>query len=270
MFRLGFFIGSLFILFQAIELSAQCTVSAFASRDTVVCGGQIILSTFGQGQGEIIFSENFNSGTPTGWAFTQQATFNNPCSPGDGTTHIWMGNNSPVPRELRTQTYNLSNATAGVTICFDLLFATQGQPAPCEGPDEPDEGVYLQYSTDGVNWVTIHYFNPNGGYDPQLTNWNNWCFDLPAAAISTTTRIRWFQDNDSGADYDHWGIDNVNIYFNDPTYEIVWQHDGYNHGPTGGINPNHVNLYEQTTYNVVMTNGTEYCYDSVTVFVKYF
>ena len=255
------------------RLSAQCTVNGNIPIDTITCGDCINLNAFGEGQGVSIFSEDFNLGSPTGWAFTQQATFTNPCSPAgvDGTPHIWMGNNSGVPRELRTQTYNLSTATAGVTICFDMLFSEQGDAAPCEGPDEPDEGVYLQYSTDGgVTWVTLHYFDPNGGNDPALVNWNNWCFQLPLAAITSATAIRWFQDNDSGADYDHWGIDNVNIYFNDPTYNITWTHDSYSYGigSSGGTNPNAVCPQTTTTYNVTMTNGVQNCANSVTVNVK--
>lgn len=248
---------------------AQCTLTASAT-DTVVCGDCVALSAFGQGQGQSVFFEDFNSGTPSGWAYTQQATFTNPCSPGgvDGTTHIWMGNQSGVPRVLRTVAYDFTPATAGVTICFDMLFAEQGNASPCEGPDLPTEGVYLQYSIDGGNtWVTIHYFDPNGGYDPDLINWHNWCFQLPPGAITSSTQIRWFQDNDSGADYDHWGIDNVNIFFNDPTYEIVWQHDGYSYGvgSSGGVDPYLVCPHATTTYTVNMSNGSSSCSASVTI-----
>jgi hypothetical protein len=103
-----------------------------------------------------------------------------------------MDNNTSVPRALTSASYNLSAATAGVTICFDLLFAEQGNAAPCEGPDEPDEGVYLQYSINGgATWIDIHYFDPNGGYDLQLTNWNNCCREFCAIAIiGVNTRIR--------------------------------------------------------------------------------
>ena len=240
---------------------AQCIITASSPLDTVVCGDCVNLSVFGQGQGQIVFSENFNSGSPTGWAFTQQATFNNPCSPQgvDGTTHIWFGNNSGVPRTLRTVNYNFANATAGVTVCFDMLFATQGNNAPCEGPDEPDEGVYLQYSIDGGNtWVTINYFDPNGGNDPQLVNWNNWCFQLPPAALTANTAIRWFQDNDSGADFDHWGIDNVKIYFNDPTFTITATGNGLNYsfpqGSSGGEVPQAVCPRSREVYTFTMTN----------------
>src|SRR6185295_741004 len=109
------------------------------------------LRAFGRGQGLQVFNENFNTGAPVGWAFTQQALFTNPCSPSgvDSTVHIWMGNTSAVPRSLETLPYNFTAATSGATVCFDLMLATQtgdAATAPCEGPDEPDEGVHLQYS----------------------------------------------------------------------------------------------------------------------------
>jgi len=250
------------------QLFSQCILTATASDYNTVCGNCITLTAFGQGQGQSVFSENFNNGQPNGWSYTQQAMFNNPCSPNgvDGTIHIWMGNSSGVPRAMETLAYNLLPATAGVTVCFDMLFSVQADAAPCEGPDEPDEGVYLQYSTNGgSNWTTIHYFDPNGGNDPQLVNWNNWCYALPPAAISANTQIRWFQDNDSGADYDHWGIDNVIIYFNDPTYNITWLHDNYSYGVgnSGGANPNQVCPTSDTSFIVTMTNGFETCYDTV-------
>ncbi len=255
---------------------AQCIVTPSSPVDTVVCGDCINLSVFGRGQGDVVFAENFNSGTPTGWAFTQQATFTNPCSPQgvDGTTHIWFGNSSGVPRTLRTVNYDFSGATAGATVCFDMLFSTQGDNAPCEGPDEPDEGVYLQYSIDnGATWVTLNYFDPNGGNDPQLVNWNNWCFQLPQAALTSSTSIRWFQDNDSGADFDHWGIDNVIIYFNDPTFTITVTGNGINYsfpqGSSGGEVPQAICPRTTETYTFTMTNTQgATCTTDITVYSR--
>ncbi|HLP21133.1 MAG TPA: hypothetical protein VK174_12560, partial [Chitinophagales bacterium] len=251
--------------------SQGCTVNASALRDTIVCGEGVFLSAFGNAQGNAFLSENFNNGSyGPGWQSTQQSTWTNPCSPNgvDGTTHVWMGNSSPVPRVLTTTSFNLSScANAGVTICFDMLFATQGGTAPCEGPDEPQEGVYLQYSIDnGTTWVTLNYFDPNGGNDPLLVNWRNWCFPVPQAALTANTKFRWFQNADSGADYDHWGIDNVVIYCNDPTYSITWP-DGYNTGGAGGTNPNAVAPHVTTSYVVSMSNGTNTCTDTVTIYV---
>jgi gliding motility-associated-like protein len=265
------------LLFGQSELFGQCTVTASIPNDTVTCGDCIQLSAFGRGQGAQVFSENFNSGAASGWATSVQATFTNPCSPNgvDGTTHVWMGNTAPVPRILRTLPYNFTAATSGATICFDMLFATQGNAAPCEGPDEPQEGVYLQYSTNGgTTWTTINYFDPNGGNDPQLVNWNNWCFQLPAGALTNNVSIRWFQDADSGADYDHWGIDNVQIYFNDPSYTISVSSGGssiysFPQGSAGGVVPTAVCPIVTRTYNVVMQNTSgNTCSTSVTVNVR--
>lgn len=254
----------------------QCEINASANPTEIVCGQSVSLSAFGSSTGQLILDENFNSGSfGPGWSSTPGSTnFSNPCSPNgvDGTPHAWMDNNTSVPRTLTSAPYNLSGATAGVTICFDLLFAQQGNAAPCEGPDEPDEGVYLQYSIDGgTTWVTIHYFDPNGGNDPMLTNWNNWCFALPAAALTSNTLIRWHQTADSGADYDHWGIDNVQIFQNDLNSEIIWLHDGYSYGlgSPGGVNPNTVTPTTTTTYTAQITTGTgQVCTTDITIIVN--
>jgi gliding motility-associated-like protein len=253
----------------------QCEVSAIATPNSIVCGESVVLSAFGSSTGSLVLDEDFNTGGfGPGWSSTPGATsFTNPCSPAgvDGTPHAWMDNNTTVPRALTSANYDLSTATAGVTICFDMLFATQGNAAPCEGPDEPDEGVYLQYSIDGgATWIDIHYFDPNGGNDPMLTNWNNWCFQVPAAAITSNTMFQWYQEADSGADYDHWGIDNVQIFMNDINSEIVWLHDGYSYGigNPGGDNPTPVTPTTTTTYTAQITTGTgAICTQDVTVTV---
>ena len=254
---------------------SQCEVSTSATATTIRCGQSVSLSAFGQSNGTVILNETFNSGSfGPGWGSTPGATsFSNPCSPGgvDGTPHAWMDNNTSVPRTLNSAPYNLSSATAGVTVCFDLLFAEQGNSAPCEGPDEPDEGVYLQYSTDGgTTWTDITYFDPNGGNDAQLVNWNNWCFPLPAGAITANTIIRWHQTADSGADYDHWGIDNVEIFQNDVSGQLVWLHDGYAYGVgnPGGVNPNAVTPTTTTTYTAQLTTGSgTVCTNTITITV---
>jgi gliding motility-associated-like protein len=254
---------------------SQCEVNTAATQMTVTCGQSVNLSAFGSSTGSMILNENFNTGGfGAGWGATPGATsFSNPCSPGgvDGTPHAWMDNNTSVPRTLTSQAYNLTSATAGVSICFDLLFAEQGDAAPCEGPDEPDEGVYLQYSIDGgATWIDIYYFDPNGGNDPQLTNWNNYCFAIPPAAITANTIFRWHQLADSGADYDHWGIDNVQIFQNDINAEVEWLHDGYSYGVgnPGGVNPNAVTPTSTTTYTAQITTGTgQVCTSSITITV---
>lgn len=255
-------------------VQSQCEINASANPLQIYCGQSSILSAYGIGEGTVIMNENFNSGFGPGWSSTPGATsFSNPCSPNgaDNTPHAWMDANTSVPRTLTSAPFNLSTATAGVTICFDLLFATQGGNAPCEGPDEPDEGVYFQYSTNGGStWTTIYYFDPNGGYNTPYTSWNNWCFQIPVAAITSSTMFRWHQTADSGASYDHWGIDNVQIVQNDVNAEVVWGHDGYSYGvgSSGGANPTSVSPTSTTTYPVTITTGTGVeCTTSITVVV---
>jgi len=258
---------SILCLFN-IKTKAQCSLSVDSDKNgmansvEIYCGDSVQLNVEGLSIGLEILTEDFNSGGfGNGWSSTPGAVnFSNPCSPlgVDGTPHAWMDNNTDVPRLLQSASYDLSAAAAGVTICFDLLFAEQGDASPCEGPDEPDEGVYLEYSIDGgVNWVQIHYFDPVGGHNAQLINWNNWCFQIPLAAISPNTAFRWRQDVGSGADNDHWGIDNVQIFENDINSEIRWLHDNYTYpiGSTGGINPNKVAPTSTTNYTVQLTTG---------------
>jgi len=274
--RNNLLLSAAFLLTIVDLTNAQnCDINATATPSTITCGQSATLSAFGSSSGQVVLDADFNSGGfGPGWGSTPgAANFNNPCSPGgvDGTPHAWMGSSTSVPRTLRSAPYNLTTATAGVSICFDLLFAEQGNNAPCEGPDEPDEGVFLQYSTDGgTTWIDIHYFDPNGGNDPQLTNWNNWCFALPAGAITANTIIRWHQIADSGADYDHWGIDNVEIFQNDINAEVEWLHDGYSYGvgQAGGVNPTPVSPTTTTTYTTQITTGTgDICTATVTVIV---
>lgn len=264
----------LLLIFEFTCIQAQnCYLTATAPQDTIICGQSISLSAYGQGMGTVLLYENFNNGSYSqGWSSTSQTIWTNPCSPlgVDGTRHVWMGDAAVAPRILKTTTFDLSSCVqSGVTLCFDLKFAVQGDESPCEGPDMSDEGVYVQYNIPGdTNWYTIHFFNPNGGTDPMLIKWHSWCFAVPVSAITNSTQFRFYQENSSGRDYDHWGIDNVAIFCNDLSYNIIWEHDGYNAGPVGGANPTLVAPKFTTSYPVEMTNGTNTCRDTITITVK--
>lgn len=164
------------------------------------------------------YQNSFNSQTlGAGWQSTSHANFSNPCPPSaDGSTYLWMGNILPHPRSVTTQSFDLTGGTN--ELHFDMKWSTQGMQSPCEGPDLPDEGVHLQYSTNGLNgpWKEIIYWDPSnpppGGFNPMLTVWNHYSIPIPQAAITTNTRFRFLQTASSGAHYDHWGIDNFELF----------------------------------------------------------
>lgn len=261
------------LILTSLSLNSQCVINTSATKLTIACGEEVVLSAFGQGVGEVVLEEDFSSGSfGPGWDATPGSVdFSNPCSPGDGTPHAWMGDNTAVPRILVSEPYDLTTATSGVSVCFDMLYAVQGGAAPCEGPDLPNEGVSVEYSIDGGNtWVELGYWDPNGGFDDQLTTWNNYCVDLPLNAVTANTQIRWIQTLDSGSEFDHWGIDNVQIFQNDISAEIIWLHDGYSYGVggTGGENPTAVQPITTTTYTAqITTSSGDVCTSDITITV---
>lgn len=277
--NIGNWLTVLSILFTYNTVFSQCEVKMFASQYEIYCGQSVTFSATMQGADSVLLAEDFNSGSfGPGWSGTAGGVdWNNPCSPGvNGTTYVWFGSGAAQPRDLTSASYNLSTATAGVTICFDMLYATQGNPSPCEGPDEPTEGVHLQYSiNNGVTWVDIHYWDPNGGYDPMLTVWNHYCEVIPAVALTSNTKFRWHQNMVSSNMNDHWGIDNPSIVINDPnvTTSVGQPGDPYYFqfpvGSTSGTSPNSVTPTTTTTYTVHTTSGDgTSCSDSVTIVVK--
>jgi len=264
------------------NLACPCDISIASSVGlTIPCpGGNVTFDATGQGSTVTVLGEDFNGTVNAGWNSTGGATYGSPCgaSP-DGTDYYWASTTTGVPN-LTTVGFDMS---CGGEICFDLVFATQSGTAPCEGPDEPDEGVTLQYSTDGgTTWVTIGYFNPytglveavpstasspflGAGAITNFTSWNNYCFTIPAGAWSTGTIFQWIQTNSSGTCCDNWGVDNVTINANACSgYYYNWDH-------VAGI-PNDsnqvVNVTATTTYGVWYTNGIDdSCYQDITIVV---
>ena len=164
------------------KVNAQCNITATGSPTLICLNDCVTLSSTGDCTDYLMYNDFDNQTIGTGWISQCNPQFNNPCSPGNGTPHLWVGSTVSYPREITTIPYSV---TAQCQICFDMMYATQGQSAPCEGPDLPGEGVHLQYSVNGgVTWIDINYWPPNGGYDPQMTSWNNYCENVPAAATS--------------------------------------------------------------------------------------
>lgn len=231
------------------QVTDPCTVTPFANPQTVFCGDSVNLSAIGSNS-VTVFENDFNGcNIGTGWESTQQARFDDPCGVSvDGSCYLWFGNTSPAPRQATTAPIDLST---GGTIEFTMRYAVQADASPCEGVDLPDEGVSVEYSIAGGPWNTIQYYAPNGGRDPQRTNWNRYTVTIPAAAMQPNTRIRWVQKASSNANSDHWGLEDVKISINDADYEWMWGHIGA-WQPTPETPP--VFPFLNTTYTIVLSN----------------
>ncbi len=272
-----------------INSTAGCSITADYSPNNYSCFDSITLSAVGTAcnvgsstgcYNGSYFSDDFNSGWPVGWSFVQASTVSaNLCGVNslDNTNFLWMGNQSASPRVLETNDLDLSN---GGGICFEMRYAIQGHSAPCEGPDLPLEGVSLQYSTDsGATWTQMNYWAPTnngspGGAPLDMTVWNQFTEQLPLAAQTNSTRIRWIQSTSSSANYDNWGIDNVNIgdaIALSGNYTLTWLHDNYSlaTGVYSGTNPTPIIAPNSNggiaSYVVQMTNGNYSCYDTIVI-----
>lgn len=262
-----------FISFFSLKSSAQCPVTAYASPSIVVCGNTVNLTAVAEGCKPL--NNNFNGGDMTmggtqPWQSTVGATVQNGTGthacvgpPAEGAYSVWMGTTVAAPRAITTNAYDMTICAAtSATICFDMKYGTQANSSPCEGIDLPAEGVSIQYNSGG-GWVTLQYWDPNGGYDPALTGWNRYCISLPPAAMTTATQFRWYQSESSGAGFDAWGLDNMVLNLNTPGYTFDWAHDAQVAAASPTTPP--VTPTSNTTYTVTYTNGVETCSSSVDV-----
>ena len=237
---------SFLILFNTNNASAQCSTNIVAPRTSIACGESTLLTQVGTGGAS---SDDFTAGSLSGlWSspggVSPGYVLGGPCGTNpQGGVHLWFGNGSPIPRTATTAPVD---ASCGGNICFDFRQETQG--GSCDGPDQTNEGVYVQYKTAGGAWTTITYFNPVGF---PFTGWQNHCFAIPGPAQTTTTQFRWQQTNSSGTQWDFWGIDNVNIA-TCSGYSSVWS--GGNIPFNYSLDTITVTPYDTTTYNLMYSN----------------
>ncbi len=263
-----------------------CEMAAAADDDTICSGDPVNLTSDGA-IGLTLLANDFDDGTAgTGWGATTTATFTNPCGPPPpgGAIYLWMGAQSPAPRRLESNDFSI---LYGGEMYFYLRYAEQGDASPCEGPDEIDEGITLQYSINsGISWTPIAYFNPSGVVEPNgniyqgqgasvatgataFTVWAQYMFPVPVAAQTASTRFRWIQEVSTDNVYDHWGLDSIFVRANAPNVETIWTANPPMAGfPYTGVNPPTTYPTVSTWFTATITNGTFSCSDSVFVEVQ--
>lgn len=259
-----------------------CNITA-SVNDTSICAGESVNLAANGSITLTLLANDFNTGVVgLGWNATTNASFNNPCGLGpDGTTCLWMGDQSPAPRRLESNDFDVQY---GGDIFFYLRYAVQDDGSPCEGPDEIDEGITLQYSiNNGLSWTAIAYFNPSGVVEPNgniyqgqsssvasgntpFTSWAQYTFPVPAGAMTPSSRFRWIQEVSTDFDYDHWGLDSIWVRANAPNVQLNWTSNPSGFTYAGAIPPP-VSPAVTTTYIATVSNGNFSCSDSVRVTV---
>lgn len=219
-------IGIIFALLASSNaaFSQFCTISV-SPQDTLVCiGSEVTIQTVSN----LVNNNqafNFNSNSiPAGWSTSGGSAFAQPCGTNPTATPYYWASTSVGTPQIQTAAYDVS---CGGSLIFDMVFSVQSGPSPCEGPDEYNEGVILQYSTNnGATWIDIIYYCPNGQTFPsiaaafgsgnvgagQLTNFTSWgtyTVPMPVGALTTNTMFRWQQPNSSSSLNDNWGLDNI-------------------------------------------------------------
>jgi gliding motility-associated-like protein len=211
---------------NSLVKAQNCNIT-ITPMDTLVCIGDSVLITSVSNLLNAGQSFNFNSASvPAGWSVAGGTSFSTPCgaSP-SGTPYYWASSAGSGTPMITTAGFDIF---CGGAISFDMVYAVQGASTPCEGPDEQDEGVSVQYSIDGgATWIDIIYYSPGGftlptnpntstnivatGQSTPYTTWSTFNIPIPPGALTTNTMFRWIQIQSSGALYDNWGLENIVI-----------------------------------------------------------
>ena len=215
---------SIFTLFTFLGFSQTVCNVTVTPTDTTICPGDSIqitalASIVGSGQ-----SFNFDGGVlPPGWSTTGSATYTQPCGAGpNGSNYFWAATAGSGTPTVTTAGFDVS---CGGFVVFEMKYAVQGGASPCEGPDLANEGVELQYSTNGTTWISLRYWSPGGFELPSTpsssgsvvsgptayTVWNNFSVPIPLGAMTQNTQFRWIQFNSSGTCCDNWGLEDISI-----------------------------------------------------------
>lgn len=234
----------------------QCDVRISTPSNSVCIGDTFSMTAIG-GCG-IAFLVDFNDSTMQGLLSNNTQLIGQPCKASiDQTNYLWMGT---ITGQNIIYTPQLNLVAGGYLVYFDMVYGEEGVGGTCDGPSNTSEAVLLQYSiNNGVTWVTIQNWNPNGGNDPNMINWKSYSVALPSAAYTAGTRFRWAQSS-LPANTACWGIDNIKIQRYVPT-QFAWS--------TGQFGANHpkISPNNTTTYSVTATSGSNYATDSITIIV---
>jgi gliding motility-associated-like protein len=176
--------------------------------NNIVCGVQP--TTLQVGAEQMVITENFDQGVGS-WATISNATVTDVCGSVSGNALYFNGAGNRV---AITNPLDLIN---GGTIRFSVKIASES--FPCDDAD-PGEDIAVEYTTNGSGgpWVQLMMLNEN-----LFDDWTAVQIDIPAAAQTNATRLRWRQLSNSGNNQDNWAIDDLKISVTaNTTFDFEW------------------------------------------------
>ncbi len=127
----------------------------------------------------------------------QANTYGQAAGSGSSGNSLWFGGEG----SRHAMTLPLDTRSGG-KVSFKLAQAN-GSTGTWEAAD-PGEGILVEYSTDGITFTAI-----DGPLSATL--WQNFELDIPAGARAFGTQFRFRQLSHTGANLDHWAVEDVRI-----------------------------------------------------------
>ena len=190
-----------------VNPSSIFAVRASVANDTICAGNTANLHAEVE---RVLFADAFEGAWAPWWQSVQGGSASAACGSVTGTALYFNG------AGVRSATTPAMDLSQGGMAHFALKIAS-GAP-PCDDA-EPGENVVLEYSTNGSTWTVLSTFMENAW--PSFAEAD---VAIPAlGAAGTSTRLRWRQLSNSGADQDNWSMDNLLITrFEDAASQLTW------------------------------------------------
>lgn len=153
----------------------------------------------------LVFNEDFDPAIDaTFWTRLSGASVQTAPQGFNAGNALWLGGDGLRQAEL---------IAMDVALGGTLKFKLRAGNAEADGADfwensETGETVVLEFSTNGSSWQVLA--NLDTIY-PSHSTWISHTINLPAGARSPATRFRWTQRQHSGAGYDTWALDDIQI-----------------------------------------------------------
>ncbi len=192
----------------------ELPVNAYIDDASPICGETAQLVAVGAQP----FFDDFNRGEePALWTAITNGEAESDCGPltGSGQSLFFPEDGvSSVTRRAETVDYDLT-ACQDVSWC---IWLSDGS-GPCDAMENNDE-VHLEYSTDGgTTWNTLNVMD-GATYTP--LGWTCLEEQLPADAVTGSTRFRFDQKSSSSGTFDNWGLDDFAVGCADPGLTYSW------------------------------------------------